>query len=157
MADISDLGFNASEVEPNTAFDVIPAGTYEAVIVASDKKQTNDGTGEYIKLELQIVSGEYQNRKLWDNLNLKNRSEQAVQIARGTLSSICRAVGVLTPRDTAELHMKKLRIKVGVEDRKDSVTKKPTGEKQNRIKGYEPIAVSPPAVMAGSSAASTPW
>lgn len=158
MADISELGFNAAEVEPNAAFDVIPAGDYEAVIVASERKATANNLGEYIKLELQIVGGEYQNRKLWDNLNIRSHGankEVTEKIAKGTLSAICRAVGVLTPKDTSELHMKKVRIKVGVQKRND------TGENQNRIKAYEPVNAGPPlqtaSVAGGSAIGATPW
>ncbi len=34
------LNFNANEVEPNTPFEVIPAGKYNAVIVESEMKAT---------------------------------------------------------------------------------------------------------------------
>lgn len=122
-------GFNAAEVEPNVGFDAIPAGDYDAVITASEMKETKSGEGQYLQLTLQILSGEYQNRKLWDRLNLQNKNEKAVQIARGTLSAICRAVGVLTPNDSSELHDKPLRIRVKV--RKDQ-----DGNAQNEIGSY---------------------
>lgn len=87
MADLS--GFDASKIAPSS-FDVLPSGEYDAVIVASEMKPTSEGNGKYLKLELQILSGEYQNRKLFDNLNLFNPNDKAVQIARGTLSAVCR-------------------------------------------------------------------
>lgn len=133
MADLS--GFDASQVAP-ASFDVLPAGEYEVVIVASTMETTADGTGQFLKIELQVLSGEYQNRKLWDRLNLVNKSEKAVQIARGSLSAICRAVGVLTPRDSSELHNKPMRIKVKVEKSEDY------GE-QNRITAYKPRNAGP--------------
>ncbi len=80
------------------SFDVVPAGEYEAVITDSEMKSTLAGTGRYLNLTLQILNGPCQNRKVFDKLNLDNPSDKAVQIARGTLSAICRAVGVLTPR-----------------------------------------------------------
>ncbi len=107
-------GFDAGQVEPNQGFDVLPAGEYEACIVASTMKPTKDGNGKYLELELQILNGPFQNRKVFDRLNLVNSSAKAVEIAKGTLSAICRAVGVLTPQDSSELHNKPLRIKVTV-------------------------------------------
>ena len=142
MADLN--GFDASQVNPNS-FDVLPASEYEAVIVGSEMKATQAGDGRYLNLELQVISGEYQNRKLWDRLNLVNPSEKAVEIARGTLSAICRAVGVLTPQDSSELHMKPLRIKV-------VVRKSDEYGEQNEIKAYKPRqAAQPPAPVASAA------
>lgn len=152
-------GFDASKVEPND-FGTIPPGDYEACICNSEMKATKDGLGEYLNLEIQIVSGQYQNRKLFEKLNLRNKNETAVQIAKGTLSAICRAVGVLTPNDSAELHNKPFRITVGV--RKNDYK----GEMENHVKGFKPRSAqpvvssvtSPQASYATASATPTkPW
>jgi hypothetical protein len=130
-------GFDANEVEPNTGFEHIPPGEYEACIVNSERKTTKSGTGEYLNLELTILNGPYQNRRLFEKLNLQNPNAKAVEIAKGTLSSICRAVGVLKPGNSSELHNLPLRISVGVEKRED------TGELTNRIKGFKSRLASP--------------
>lgn len=143
-------GFNAAEVEPNAGFDVIPAGDYEACIVGSEMKTTKNGNGSYLNLEIQIISGQYQNRKLFEKLNLQNQNATAVTIAKGTLSAICRAVGVLTPNDSSDLHNKPFRISVGVRKREDN------GEMENRIKSFKPRSAGPvETVAAGTSA--KPW
>lgn len=128
-------GFDAGQVAPNS-FDVLPAGEYEAVIVTSTVEQTSKGDGKYLKLELQVLNGEFQNRKVWDRLNLWNPSAKAVEIAKGTLSAICRAVGVLTPQDSSDLHNKPLRIKV-------TVRKSDEYGDQNEIKAYRPRLAGP--------------
>lgn len=135
-------GFDANNVPPSS-FDVLPAGEYEAVIVSSEMKTTQAGTGEYLKLQLQVLNGEHQNRVLFDNLNIKNPSPKAQEIARGTLSAICRAVGVMEPKDSSELHNKPLRVKVAVEKSAEY------GE-QNRVKAYKPR-------HAGGQPAATPY
>jgi hypothetical protein len=76
------------------------------------------------------VEGEYKNRVLWARLNLNNPNATAVKIARGELSAICRAVGVLQPRDSVDLHNLPLVITVKLKKRDD------TGELTNEIKGY---------------------
>jgi hypothetical protein len=156
MASLS--GFNAAEVEPNAGFEPIPPGDYEACIVGSEMKTTKDGTGQYLNLEIQIVGGQYQNRKLFEKLNLVNKNETAVAIAKGTLSAICRAVGVLTPNDSSELHNKTFRISVGTRKREDN------GEIENRIKGFKPrttggVVQSMVAAVGGEvvSASAKPW
>ena len=125
------LNFNANEVEPSRELDPIPAGKYVAVIVDSEMKDTRAGTGRYLQLEFEITDGEFAGRKVWARLNIENRNPEAVRMARADLSAICRAVNVLTPSDSADLHNLPLVIKVHV--RKD----KNTGEISNEIRGYE--------------------
>ena len=128
---MATLNFNANEVEPSKAFDPIPAGKYIAVITDSEMKETRAGTGRYLQLEFEITDGEYAGRKLWSRLNIENQNAEAVRMARADLSAICRAVNVLTPNDSADLHNLPLVIKVHC--RKD----KNTGEITNDIRGYE--------------------
>ncbi len=125
------INFNANEVEPSKAFDPIPAGKYIAVITDSEMKETRAGTGRYLQLEFEITDGEYAGRKLWSRLNIENQNAEAVRLARADLSAICRAVNVLTPSDSIDLHNLPLVIKVHC--RKD----KNTGEITNDIRGYE--------------------
>lgn len=113
MADLD--GFDANTVEPG-GFDLLPAGRYDVVITDSKLKPTKNGAGKYLELKLQVLSGPYQNRVLFDRLNLENPSQQAVAISRGTLSAICRAVGVMTPKDSSELHNRPLSCSVKVQD-----------------------------------------
>jgi len=96
--------FDANAVPPADDFAPLPVGDYRVEIVASEMRTTKDGAGEYLWLEMQILDGEYANRKIWDRLNLKNANQQAVDIANRTLSSICHAVGKLTVDDSEELH-----------------------------------------------------
>ena len=141
-------GFDASKVEPTVGFTALPAGDYAACIVGSVMKPTKDGGGELLELKLQITQGEFKNRLIFDRLNLKNKNEQAVQISRGTLSAICRAVGVLTPDDSSELHNRPLLVKLSTREYK--------GEPTNEVKGYNQL----PAEFDASTSATapeTPW
>lgn len=123
-------GFDANEVEPATDFEPIPAGKYLAVITDSEVKPNKSGTGSYLQLTFQVIEGEYKNRFLWARLNLDNPNATAVKIARAELSAICRAVGVMAPSDSVELHDLPLVISVKCKKRAD------TGEITNEIKGY---------------------
>ncbi len=98
------LNFNADEVAPSTSLDPIPAGKYQAVITDSELKMTKSGTGSYLELTFEIISGEYEKRKLWARLNIRNNNQKAVEIAQRDLSAICHAVNVLHPQDSSELH-----------------------------------------------------
>ena len=127
MADLR--GFNANQVEPY-AIDCVPAGTYVAVITESEMKPNRRGTGHYLELKFQIIEGPYRGRYLWTRLNLDHPNATVVQLARAELSSVCRAVGVLAPSDSAELHNLPLMIRVRCETRPDN------GATINRITGY---------------------
>ena len=148
MADLS--GFDANQVEPSSDLDPIPAGKYPAVITESEMAPNKAGTGHYLKLTFQIIEGQFKNRLLWTRLNLDNPNATAVQIARGELSAICRAVGVLAPSDSVELHNLPLVIHVKCKKRTD------TGEITNEIKGYAKKEMPPPAAPATPAAGSTP-
>ncbi|GIW90175.1 MAG: hypothetical protein KatS3mg109_0921 [Pirellulaceae bacterium] len=136
-------GFDANQIEPTTEFEAIPAGKYLAVITDSEMKPTKAGTGHYLQLAFQIIEGPYKGRFLWARLNLDNPNATAVQIARAELSAICRAVGVLAPKDSCELHNLPLVIHVRCKKRSD------TGEITNEIKGYSkresPAVAAPPS------------
>jgi len=150
-------GFDASQEEPARDFTVIPAGKYEAMIVVSETKKTSSGNGSYLELQFQIVRGEFTGRILWARLNLDNPSEKAVQIARGQLSSICRAVGVLKPTDSADLHGLPLIVRVDVREFE--------GKVYNDVKGFYPRTVEkevgqtqpPPPTPAPTKLTAAPW
>ena len=114
MSNLSGYNFNAEEIEPSSSFDPIPAGWYQAIISSSEMKATRDGYGEYLSLTLQVIEGQYANRLVFARLNLKNANDKAVDIARKDLAAICRAVGVMSPQSSEELHDKPLMIKVKV-------------------------------------------
>jgi len=128
MANLS--GFNATEVEPTTSFEPLPAGKYLAAITESEMKPTKSGSGSYLQMAFTILEGEHKNRVLWARLNLDNPNATAVKIARSELSAICHAVGVMQPRDSVDLHNLPLVITVKLKKRDD------TGELTNEIKGY---------------------
>jgi hypothetical protein len=151
MADLH--GFDANQVEPSSDFEPIPAGKYLALITESEMKANKAGTGHYLQLTFQIIEGPYKNRLLWARLNLDNPNAITVQIAKAELSALCRAVGVLVPKDSVELHNLPLVIHVKCKKRQD------TGELTNEIKGYskkDTPATSPEANAQPRAANSTP-
>ena len=128
MADLN--GFDANQIEPTADFDALPAGKYVVAITDSTMKPNKAGTGHYLQLTFQVVEGPHKNRLVWTRLNLDNPNATAVQIARAELSAICRAVGVMAPNDSVELHNLPLVIHVKCKKRPD------TDEITNEVKGY---------------------
>lgn len=134
MADL--FGFDARQVKPLSDFEPIPNGKYVAKIVASEMKRNKAETGSLLEIVFEIQEGPHANRLLWSRLNLDHPSQAAVEMARGELSAICRAVGVMAPRDSAELHDVPLVVHVKCRKRAD------TGEIVNEIRGYSSVALA---------------
>ena len=147
------LNFNANEVEPQQELKPLPEGEYKVAVTASESKRNKKDNGTLLQLTFDVLDGEHRGRKLWVYLNLDHPNATAVEIAKSELSAICHAVGVLTPKDSVELHNRPLIASVKLEKRKDN------GELSNRVKGYKSLkaaAESTPApAMAGGEKA--PW
>lgn len=132
------MNFDATQVEPSAPMEVLPPGDYTVQIVQSELRVTNNGNGQYLWLEMDILDGEYSNRKLWDRLNINNPNPVAQDIARRALSAICHATGVLHVSDSEQLHFKPMiavvKVKPAGPDKKTGVYR----EAQNEIRGYKP-------------------
>lgn len=160
---MADLGeFDAEQVDPAKDFDAIPAGKYPVMITESEKVDNSSGNGWHIKLVMQVLDGPHKGRNLWHRLNLNNPNDKAVQISRGQLSSICRAVKMLKPRDSSELHNLPFVVRVSIREHE--------GKKYNDCEAFyppegsggtaQPAATGNPSAPAKSASAgdgAAPW
>ena len=148
---MAELAFDATAVEPAQPFEVIPAGKYKVHVVASEMRPTKNGDGQYLWLELEILEGEYQGRRLWDRLNLANSNSQAVEIGQRALSALCHAVGELHVADSEVLHLKPVLVTVRVKPAKDDYAA------SNDIRGYSAVAgfTAPPAATVSPATATS--
>ena len=142
-------GFDASVVEPSAPRGTIPAGKYKCVITASGEQPTKAMTGTMLKLQMQVIDGPHQGQMVFDQLNVNNPSQTAMEIAQRTLSAICRATGVMMPQDSSDLHNKPLLVTVTVETTKDYGAR-------NKVAGYEPCEKGSAQVAAAAVAAPAP-
>ena len=102
---MANFSFDANQVAPDSGqLDPLPAGWYDMYVKESEIKPTSDGTGTRLVLGFGFMDPNQKNRKVTINLNIRNKSEQAQNIALGQLSALCHAVGVLAMQDTAQLH-----------------------------------------------------
>lgn len=147
MADLG--GFDATQHE--SEFEALPEGEYRCCIVESEKKSTKSGTGELLQVKLQVLDGPHKNRTLFDRFNLWNQSEKARAIAQQQFAAVCKAVNVLTPSDSAQLHLKPLMVRLKVTEY--------DGRERNEVKGYKaclPAAQQQPAKTEAKPASGTP-
>lgn len=143
-------GFNAGTIDPMNEYEPIPAGKYSAVITKSEMKPTKSGKGSYLELTFQVLDSEHKGRQLWARLNLDNPTALAEKIAQSELSSICRAVGVLTPKDSSDLHDIPMVITVRQKTGQD-------GEVRNEIRGYARREGAQAAAVPQAQNATPPW
>lgn len=143
-------GFDANTVEPNAPREVLPAGWYKCVFTKSEEKPTKAQTGSYLQMNAEIIEGEHQGKSLTERLNLNNPNVTAVEIAQRTLSAICRAVGVMTPRNSDELHDKPLMVKVKVKAAQGDYGA------SNEIEGYSEVSGAP-KTEAKAGGSTPPW
>ena len=109
-----DTSFDATSVEPTTAYELLTAGKYRAQIVESEMRVTRNGMGQFLWLMIDILDGEHKGRKIFDQLNLVNPNPTTVEIAQRTLSAICHATGKMHVSDSEELHLIPMTIQVKI-------------------------------------------
>jgi hypothetical protein len=146
---MAKFNFNSATVEPmpSRSFDPLPRGDYEMMIVKSDVKPTQSGTGHYIELEMHVLSGEHSGRRMWERLNVDNPNKTAQDISQGLLASLCHAVGITEIGETEELHDTPFVAHVDI-DKKDP--------SRNRIMGYVSVSAPAPKAPAARPAAAAP-
>lgn len=156
---MAQLNFSAEGIDIRSNYEAIPAGDYESMVTASEMKSTKDGTGQYLELTVEIQSGQFQGRRLFDRLNLSNRNPKAVEIAQKQLAQLCHATGVLQVQDSQQLHNRPIVMKVAVKN-------DPERGPSNEIKGYKakgaaqqaaPFQAPRAAAPAAPAAAPLPW
>jgi hypothetical protein len=142
-------------------FEPVPAGWYAVQVTDCTLQPTKDGTGEYIKMRLDILGPTHQGRVIFSNLNIRNASAKAEQIGRYQLGQVMAAGGLAKVRDTDQLigitMMVKLSIRPAQGDYKAS----------NEVKEYKAAAggaMPQPAMQAAPAqqkqppaAAAPPW
>ena len=121
-------------------FEPLPAGLYTVSIASAELTQTKDGSGQYIKLKLNVIAPTHQGRTIFSNLNIRNQSAKAEEIGRQQLGSILRAINLAAIEDTDQLIGGVMDVKVTIKAATDQY---PAG---NEVKGYyAPAGATKPA------------
>lgn len=111
---MSNFNFNPSEHGDMGGGNLLPKGEYEAVISKAEMTPTKAGDGEYIDMEFTVIGGEFENRKLWEKLNVINPNPKAVEIANKALATICRKLNIEQLTNLTQLLNKPIKLIVGI-------------------------------------------
>lgn len=143
-----EFGFDYNEENTNRTFDPVPPGWYYARIIKSETKETAARTGTMIVLTWELIANEagigtgIANRQIFENLNIENPNEQAVQIARQSVDQIRKATGKFNAGSSEELHGIPILIKLKVRPERqytDHNGVKQTADAQNEVRGYKAV------------------
>jgi len=83
---------NLSDVDEN-AFETFPAGTYTVELTDIDIKPNSAGTGELVRAVFRVTEGQYRDRKIFENYNVRNPNPTAVRIALAKIKQLVMACG----------------------------------------------------------------
>ena len=119
--DLSDVSQESVERAGRGARRMLEAGWYRVALVEDEAKPYSWGTG--LSMQFQILSGEYENQRVFDFLCVRHASsDQAEQIARAKLKALAIAAGAKNPddlTDTSVLYGKPVMVEVYREKQSD--------------------------------------
>lgn len=117
MAKLTGLNLGSKEYENTSSFEPLPAGWYEAKIIASEVKETSTG-GEMVVNTYRIEGGQYGGRQVFGRMNVRNNSEKAEKIGRQQLNGLLTAIGIKPEEfeDTDDLVGKDVQIKLKIRE-----------------------------------------
>lgn len=160
MARLTEV-LNVNELPENTqSYDLVPPGNYIAEIKNAELKTTSSGTGEYIKMRLDITGPTQAGRVVFTNLNIRNANQVAQNIARQQIHTIISSNGINELEDTDQLIGCVVGIVVKIREARDGY------EAQNEVKAFkaagEPRQAPetferPSAASAAPAKAAPPW
>lgn len=75
-----------------TDLEVLPPGKYNAAVTGATIKDTKTG-GQMIAAEFTVTTDGFKGKKVWENYNIKNDNQKAVDIGLSQLKTLCLALG----------------------------------------------------------------
>ena len=140
---MADLGGTFNSEEHKQA--LFPEGEHAVQIVESDLTPRKNGSGRDWKFKFRVLRGPLQNKDctFWLAYEIPNAAgnmAMALEIGRGMIANICRAVGVLSPNKTEDLNEKKLMLTIQHKDGWARIKK---------VEALKDAPVAPEAVAAG--------
>lgn len=127
--------------------ELLPIGEYLCTIADAKERQNNAGTGSMLAIEFAIIDGDFHGRTIYENLNLNNPNQTAVNIARARLGELLTAIECPGAQTPAEILGRDVVVKI--KHGKD----KATAEIRQQIGGYRNPTEPPKPAPAARGAA----
>jgi hypothetical protein len=96
----------------------LPAGEYDFQVAGSEVNTTKAGDGSILSVDFIVKSGPYEGRHFFDQFNLENPNQQAVEIGQRQILQLCHSVGYLDPLNNSDvLHGRSGRARLGIDNK----------------------------------------
>jgi hypothetical protein len=119
------------------SFEPLPTGTYTA-IVSGDKVSNTKAGDAMLTMEYTIIDGEFNNRKVWTNMNIGHSDPAVAGRALGDLKALASACNLAEAQTTAELFDIPFALKLGQKPKKDGEK----GQMEQTVQGYVGMNIS---------------
>lgn len=136
-ADTEGMIFNLNDVEESSSFEVLPKGTYNAIVEEFEFTTSQSSGSPMIKCVYSLIDGEYAERKIFDYYVLTGEgAKYALPRLKQLITRVCPDVSADTfnPAKFAESGViinRQCRITLGIQTQKKGEYK---GEKRNNVK-----------------------
>lgn len=135
--DTEGMTFDLNSVEDNSSFEVLPKGTYNAIVEEFEFTTSQSSGAPMIKCVYSIIDGEFAERKIFDYYVLTGEGAKfALPRLKQLITRVCPDVDSSTfnPAKFAESGViinRQCRINLGIQTQKKGEYK---GEKRNNVK-----------------------
>jgi hypothetical protein len=111
--------FDPQTEEGSKPFELLPKGKYAAEVVDAAIVDTKNGRGQMLKLTWVISGGEYDDRRVFQQIIVQHESEDAMNFGRRKIKDLCDACGIRERVSDVEVFLHKpCEITVGIEEDK---------------------------------------
>jgi hypothetical protein len=127
--------FNPETEEGSQPFELVPKGKYTAEVVDAAIVDIKSGRGQMLKLTWVISGGDYDDRRVFQQIIVQHESEDAMRFGRQRIKDLCDACGIRERvTDVTVFCHKPCQIAVGVEE-------DPTGQydPKNKVVRIRPL------------------
>lgn len=131
---MSDFNFNVFDEKYEPGFDLIPNGTYTAVIRKCEVRDSKKcATDKNLYIEFSVIdNGPYKNRIVFEYISIHHSSEEWEGKQRARLRSLAEAAGIADPKGPRDFVNRNVAIEVVIE-------KNSGFQPKNKASSFKPI------------------
>jgi len=129
--------FDPQTEEGTQPFELVPKGKYTAEVVDAAIVDIKSGRGQMLKLTWVISGGEYDDRRIFQQIIVQHDSEEAMRYGRQRIKDLCDACGIRERvTDVNVFCHKPCQITVGIEEDKNGEY-----DPKNKVARIKPLVV----------------
>jgi uncharacterized protein DUF669 len=129
--------FDPATEEGTQPFELVPKGKYTAEAVDAAIVDIKSGRGHMLKLTWVISGGEYDDRRIFQQIIVQHESEDAMKFGRQRIKDLCDACGIRDRvTDVSVFLHKQVQLQIGIEEDKNGEY-----DPKNKVVRIKPLVV----------------